>query len=312
MQTTVETILPIFSLVLCGYLLGRRFISEEGIRGLANFVFYVAVPALLFRAMSRVSLPDLQQLSIVLAYIGASLLVFFMAIPLGRLLFATRLEERGIMGMACSFSNTVLLGIPLVVTIYGEAGVLPLMLIITVHSAVLMTLTTVVVELGRGSGQGWRQGFSSAGLAIIANPVILSMLAGLAYGATGLDLPRPVGKFTEILGAAAAPCSLFALGASLAGYRIAGDLKEVLVVTFVKLVIHPIVVALLVLFVFDMDPMWASIAILTAALPAGANVFILARQYDIYLGRAASVVLISTLLSVLSLAVLVAYLGPPG
>ena len=181
------------------------------------------------------------------------------------------------------------------------------MSIITFHAIVLFPLITVIVELGRGSRAGLRSMLGSSLRSLAVNPIILSLLAGIAYGATGWSLPGPVERFTDLLGGAAAPCALFALGASLTAFSIGGDLKEVLVVTLLKLVLHPLIMAIIAFWVFQLPPLSATVAILTAALPSGANVFILARQYNIYLARAASAVLITTGLSVVTLTLLVAY-----
>ncbi len=311
MTAVLETVLPVFALVFAGYFMGRRFIGAEGIKGLSGFVYYFAIPALLFRTMSRGYLPGSEDLILLLAYFGGSFFVYALSIGLGHRLFGNSVAELGLMGMAGCFGNTVLLGIPLTLAAFGEAGMLPLTLIITFHSALLFPLSILVVELGRGGG-GWRKALGDSVKALSRNPVILAILAGLAYGATGLGLAVPVEAFITLLSGAAAPAALFALGASLAGYRIAGDLKEIMLSCAIKLLVHPLAVAVLAFWVFDLRGDWAAIALLTAALPAGANVFVLAQQYNIYLGRAASIVLISTGLSMLTLSVLLSRLQAGG
>ena len=306
MTTVFEIVLPLFAIVLCGYVMGRRgWISESGVQGISGFVFNLAIPALLFRSMARGI--EAFDLDVVLAYFSAIPVVFVVALLLGRFVFRTRLEEQALMGMGAIFSNTVLLGIPLVFTAFGEAGGIKIMSIITFHAIVLFPLITVIIELGRGSRAGMRSMLGSSLRALAVNPIILSLLAGIAYGATGWPLPGPVERFTDLLGGAAAPCALFALGASLTAFSIGGDLKEVLAVTLLKLVLHPLIMAVIAFWVFQLPPLSATVAILTAALPSGANVFILARQYNIYLARAASAVLITTGLSVVTLTLLVAY-----
>ena len=104
--------------------------------------------------------------------------------------------------------------------------------------------------------------------------------------------------------------AVFALGATLAAYRIAGDLRETLVVVALKLLLHPFAVWIAATQIFALTPLWAGVATLTAALPSGVNVFVIARQYDIYLARASAAVLISVGLSVLTLAALIAWLAP--
>ena len=305
MQGIIETVLPIFALVLCGYALGRRrWMSEEAIKGLANFVFYLAIPALLFRSLARGLGPV--DLTVVLAYFSGVVLSFLLAFAITRAAFRTDYAEQVLAGMGSSFSNTVMLGIPLVLTVFGEAGRVPLMLIITFHSILIIPAVSVLLEIGRGRGKGWG-GMARTSLAsIFANPVILALLAGTAWGMTGWSLPTPAERFIELLSGAATPCALFALGASLTGFKIAGDLKETMVVVVLKLFAHPAIVAVFAWFVLDLEPGPAAVAIVMAALPAGANVFILAQHYNTYTARSASAILISTGLSVITLSALIA------
>ncbi|MGF1594754.1 MAG: AEC family transporter [Kiloniellaceae bacterium] len=309
MHSILETVLPIFGLVLCGYVVGRRhWMSEEAIKGLNTFVFYFAIPALLFRAMARGL--GAFDFAIVGAYFSAVLATFLLALLVARLLFRTGPAERALFGMGSVFSNTVLLAIPLIFTALGEEAGLQLMLIITFHAVLIFPVVTVMIELAQGAGQGWRNLAVSSARSLAFNPIILALVAGIAYGQAGVPLPGAAERFLSLLGGAAAPCALFALGASLTSFKISGDLKETLAIVVVKLAVHPAIMAVFAFYVFELPPLAAAVAILTAACPSGANVFIMARQYDIYLGRSASAVLISTAVSVVTLTLLLASLRP--
>ncbi len=314
MSAILGIILPVFALVLAGYIGGRaRWLSEEGVKGLSSFVFYLAIPALLFRTLASGEIPETLDFDIVFAYFAGAFVVMGVAWAAGRLAFANGASELALMGMGSMYSNTVLLGIPLVYAVFGEPGILPMMMIVTFHSLILLPLTMTLVELGRAGGGesgGARRVAVSTASAVLKNPVILSMLAGLAYNVSGLALPGPVDAFAGLLGGASAPCALFALGATLAAYRLGGDLRESLVVVALKLLLHPLAVWLAATQIFALSPLWAAVATLTAALPSGVNVFVIARQYDIYLARASAVILISTGLSVLTLAALIAWIAP--
>ncbi|MGE5766138.1 MAG: AEC family transporter, partial [Bacteroidota bacterium] len=248
--------------------------------------------------------------SIVGAYFSVVAATFLLALAVSRLLFRTGPAERALFGMGSIFSNTVLLAIPLIFTALGEEAGRRLMLIITFHSVIIFPVVTVLIELGLGAGQGWRALAASTTKSLALNPIILALLAGIAYGQTGLAVPAAGERFLALLGGAAAPCALFALGASLTAFKISGDLKETLAIVAMKLLVHPAIMAVFALYVFELPPLAAAVAILTAACPSGANVFIMARQYDLYLGRSASAVLISTAVSVVTLSLLLAILRP--
>ena len=309
MHSILETVLPIFGLVLCGYTVGRKgWMSEEAIKGLNTFVFYFAIPALLFRATAG-GLGSVE-FSIVGAYFAAVAATFLLALAASRLLFRTGPAERALFGMGSTFSNTVLLAIPLIFTALGEEAGRRLMLIITFHAVIIFPVVTVLIELALGAGRGWRALAVSTTKSLALSPIILALLAGIAYGQSGLAVPAAGERFLALLGGAAAPCALFALGASLTAFKISGDLKETLAIVAMKLLVHPAIMAVFALYVFDLPPLAAAVAILTAACPSGANVFIMARQYDLYLGRSASAVLISTGVSVVTLSLLLAILKP--
>ncbi len=309
MQIIIEILLPIFGFILCGYGAGRfRLISDEGIRGIMTFVLYFAIPAMLFRIVVNNELPGIGDLNVLLAYYGGCLLVFTATVLFGRAVFKLPLDQLGILGMGGVYSNSVLLALPMIFTVFGEAGMIPILLIITFHNVFIFPVVIVFIEIGRGRRNAAEGGvmavLMSAFRGTIENPVIIALAFSFVWALSGFGIPGPVDIFAELMGRAVAPAALFALGASLAGYRIAGAIAESLTMTGFKLVVHPALVWLLGRYVFDLDPMVLAIATLTAAVPIGANVFIMAHHYDVYLARATSAAVISAAVSVVTLAVL--------
>ncbi|MEM7170649.1 MAG: AEC family transporter [Pseudomonadota bacterium] len=323
MSLVFDTVVPLFLVVLLGFGAGYvKWMSQEGVAALSGFVYYLAVPVMLFKILAGGVIPNVEDFTLLWAYYGVTLSLYALAIGLRCRLFGASLAEAALMGINGFYSNTVLLGIPLVLILFGDDGLVPLMLIISIHTVILVPLTTMLVEIGQatskdaGRSPGEERGLAANVLqvgksivnGIVRNPIIMSLAAGSLYGLSGLSLPGPLVNFADLMGAATAPCALFALGASMAGFRIAGDLREVSCVIALKLLVHPLVMALVVLFVVDLEPLWATVAIFTAAMPAGVNAFVLASQKDLYLARSASIVALSTGFSVLSLSALVAFL----
>lgn len=300
---------PVFGLVACGVVVrATNLLSADGAKALGLFVYAVATPALLFRTMAGLSPPGVADLALLASYFGPCLLVFGISLVAGRG-FATSRDARPVMAMGATFSNTVLLGIPLTVEAYGPAGLKPLMLIISIHSAILISMTTVMVEAARGAGDAWGTARAAA-LAMARNPMVLSIAAGLAVSSSGLGLAAPVDSFLRLLGQATVPCSLIALGASLLGYRLAANLGETLTTSALKLLALPALVWLCGRYFAGLDPLSLQVATLCAAMPAGTNVYLLAQRYDVATARAASTVLISTVASVVTVAVLLALFQP--
>ena len=309
MRIMIEILLPIFCFILCGYGAGRfRLITDEGIKGIMTFVLYFAIPALLFRIVVNNELPGIADLNVLLAYYGGCFIVFAVSVLFGRAVFKLPLDQVAILGMGGMYSNSVLLGLPLIFTVYGNAGMIPILLIITFHNVFLFPIVIVFIEIGRGRREAREGGIMpvlmSAFRGTIENPVIIALAISFLWAAFGLGISDPVDRFADLMGKAVAPAALFALGASMAGYKIVGAIAESLTMAGFKLFVHPTVVWLLGRYIFDLEPVVLAVATLTAAVPIGANVFIMAHNYEVYLARATSAVVISAAVSVLTLAML--------
>jgi malonate transporter and related proteins len=244
----------------------------------------------------------------VAAYLGTGLTVFAAAALLGRVLFAARSGEAALQGAAAVLGNTGYMGLPLVAAAFGERAAIPLAVGLTLEATVLIPLTMVLIEASKGLGEGLLHLLGSIAAAMARNPLILAILAGVLFSATGLPLPNPLENFTGLLGNAAGPCALFALGATLAGQRLSSGMGEVSYMSTFKLFVHPAVMWFATTRLFDVDPLWATVAILGAALPIAANVFIVAKQYDTYVERVSSAILLSTAVSVVTVSTLLTVL----
>jgi predicted permease len=313
MEAAFDIVVPMFALMLCGYLaVYVRILGAEGIKGLSNFVFFFAIPALLFRGVATSRGAEHDEIAIVYAYFLACLVVFAIAMAVGRWVFRLSLQEQAIMAFTATFSNTVLLGIPIIYTAFGERGLLPVTLITSFHSIVLLTLATTIIEIGDGHGGKFLHSLPKTLLALLRNPLLLAILAGFAMRLLGWHGPAVVDGFLALLAGAAAPCALFALGATLAGFHLGGAINETLFLSVMKLVVHPLLVWFMVTEVFPLAPIQVAVAVILAALPAGQNGFILAQRYGIYVQRSAGAVLITTAISVVTVSLLVAhYAGVP-
>ena len=309
MQTILNTALPFFALIFCGYGAGRfKLLSEASIAGVNAFVFYFALPAFIFNLMATSPLADVANGPFVAAYLGAGLVVFAVAAILGRLLFDVRRSEAALQGSAAVLGNTGYMGIPLVAAAFGDRAAIPLVLGLTLEATVLIPLTIILVEAQKGLDAGWSQLLRSVAGAMVRNPIIVAIFAGVLLSATGLGLPTPIENFTGLLGGAAGPCALFALGATLTSFPISAGISEVSYMTFFKLLVHPAAIWFATTRLFDVDPLWATVAILGAALPVAANVFIVAKQYDTYVERVSSAILVSTAISVVTVSALLTIL----
>lgn len=316
MAAILDIIAPVFALILVGYGVARTPIWTKGSTASFNkFVFYVALPTLLFGKLASGRAFHGVDPLIAAAYFGGCLIAMALTIGFARVAFRTpgRLggDERALMGMGGGFSNTVLLGLPLIVLTFGDRAVGPLTAIIAFNAMILLPTTTLLIELSHGRGADRRlRGILLAPLpAMVRNPILIGIVCGGIWSFTGIGLATPVEHYIKLLSGAAGPCALFALGASLAEYRIAGRLPETATMIVFKLVVHPVVVWLLCTQVFGLDALTTGVATMMAAIPVGATVFVLAHQYDRFVGPVSSAILLSTGLSAATLAAVIALLA---
>lgn len=311
MVTVIQVVIPVFGIILCGYLCGRfRILGDASTGALNRFVYYVALPALFVVSMARVEIGEILNWPFLIALGGAQVATFALALLVARYVFPGRLGVLSLHGLTAVFANTGYMGLPLLQTAFGDAGVLPAVVATVWHGAVIMGLGIVLLEADFSRGEGRLRLLANVGKGVLASPLILSAAVGLAWSALALPIPAAAGNFFDILAAAAAPCALFAMGLFLVGRSMTAGAMEVSWLVALKLLLQPALTYLLAFHVLEMERMWAVSAVVLAALPTGALVFVLAQQYGTYTQRSTSAILGSTVLSVLTLSALFALIGP--
>lgn len=313
MEAFLTVALPVFGIIAAGYAVGRAgILGQDSTAALNGFVFYVALPALFFLSLSRTPVEEVMNLPYLAAVIGGQAGVFALALAVAAVAFPGRFGGQGLNAIAAIFSNTGYMGIPLLITAFGAQGTLPAIIATVVNGALMIAIGTAVLEVDRSRerGQGALSIARDALLGVATNPLVLSALAGIGWSMAGLPLPAALETFTDLLGAAAGPCALFAMGLFLVSQKITSGLPEVVWVTALKLVAHPLLTWWIAAELLSMEPLWVASAVIMAALPTGGLVFVLATQYGVYLQRSAAIILISTVASVVTVSAVLAYYLP--
>lgn len=293
-----SVVAPVFGVMILGFLASRlRVLDERGVRGLVLFAFNFAIPMLLFRSLARVELPADIAWGFLAAFYAGSFSTYALGVAVGRWVFERSLDEQAIFGMGASFSNTVLLGIPVILTAFGPDAALPLFLIIAFHSATFMPLTVGLIQWSRERGLSPRDQLGAMLAQVLKNPIVMGLLLGFMVNRLGVTLPGPVDRFAELMGGAAVPCALFAMGASVAGYPVAGDAPAAVTLTVLKLVVHPLLVWIVAVPVLQLEGLWVSVAVVMGGMPSGVNVYLFGARYDAASGVAARTVFLTSLLS---------------
>jgi len=287
---------PLFILIGVGYGLtrwGRWPIAASD--ALTRFVFAVAIPTLLFRLMSDFAREPRVDARLLIAFFGGCLIVYVIARLVAWAIFGMDGAAQSIFAMGGIFANNVLLGVPLAKVALGETALPAVSLVLVFNSLSLWTLVTISMEWAR------RREFSARGIAktlvaVVRNPVVASILIGTAFGYTGVALPAFVDRTLELVSQAAIPLSLIALGMGLAGFGAKSGWDVSSAIAFVKLVLHPAAVFALA-WLLELPPLETAAIVMLAALPIGANVYLMSRHFDVLAGPVAAAIVLTTLLA---------------
>jgi len=301
-----DVIFPVFAIIGMGYGASKlNWVKESTVDGLSDFTYHFAVPVMLVQTISRSSLPDQVPWAFLFSYYGASFSVMTLGFLSCRTLLRRDFRDSAMHGFTSTFPNTVLLGIPVVLMAFGEEATVPLFLIISLHSTLLLPVITTLMEIAKGRNASLSKVTRNALRGIATNPIILSLVSGILMNLFNLQLPEPLDPVAELMGDTVTPCSLFALGATLTRFQIAGRWKDMGMVVLAKLLLQPMIVAFLALVVFQLEyGLWVHVAILIAAQPVGVTPYLFASRYQVNVALASNAMLITTLLAPITLSTL--------
>ena len=310
MHAVLNAALPVFALILTGAACGRSgMFDRRATDSLNRFAIYLALPALMFVAMSRITPDQAGQGGFALAFGGGIAAAFALGFAFSRWRGGS-VASASIEGLDASYSNVGFMGIPLCLLVFGPRS-LPMAVISTLLTACVLFLSAVAaIEFDLQRSASFGRALRKVLLSLLRNPLLLAPLAGLGVGLARLPLPVPVERFASLLGGAASPVALVCIGLFLAQERVTGrDAVPVGVLVGLKLVVQPGVTALLATVVFQLPPFEAHVAVLLSALPIGSGPFTIAKLYGFEARVTSGAILASHAVSVATVSALVAWLG---
>ncbi len=299
MSEVLFQVLPFFALIGIGAAAGASGMFDAGAgRVLTDFVFYFALSALLFRFAAGLDLAALFDWRVIGAYASASLVVYALAFAVAARR-GVSLSERAVEAQCAVVGNVGFLGLPMLTMLMGEAAALPILQVLTVDLLLFAALIVTLFSIDR-EGRVTPRTLLRVGGALVRNPMLVAIFAGFAWAATGVAVPGPLSDVLRLLGDAATPGALFAIGVSLAR-KSAERLSVASWLSTCKLGLHPLCVAIAVFVLFPVPSEAAKVIVTTAALPVAGNVFILAQSYDVAPQRVSTAILVSTIVSIATL-----------
>lgn len=309
MLAIFNIVFPIFSLIFLGWGCRKRNILSAGAASELNrFVIYLGLPALLFDSMSRLSASDFANLRFIGVFAAGVAIVFLLTTWI-------RLRQRAaaadviIDSLGTSYANVGFIGIPLCYLAFGHDGLPPAVIAMVMTACLLFAVAIVLLETCLHAQAGWARTASKVSRSLLRNPIMIAPIAGVVVAMSGFSLPSGVQQLFKILGGAASPCALVSLGLFLAQPVRSDEGGSVALLVAFKLLLQPAVTAVLAYWILPLPRMWADCAVLLAAMPIGTGPFMLAELYQREVAGMSRAILISTTLSLPTVALILAWIG---
>ena len=289
--------IPFFAIIFCGSLSRLRgWFSEESGQTLARFAFFVVLPPFMFIAITSIDVTALFHIGFVMRYELVTITMFFIAGIFATFVIRLTPQQRGLFCLNTAYPNYGYIGVPLAILAFGQQAAAPISLILVCDTITLLVMTTIMSHDAATGHLG--RALRDTIISMLRNPLLLAVLVGLGFSASGVQLAALPEQFLKMLAGAAAPTALFALGITLVGQPIRAALTELATISLIKLMIHPALIAAAFLLwpsSQPIDPLWIQLAVLFASLPIAANVFALSQFYNVYTGRTATAIMITTI-----------------
>ena len=300
MSILLQVILPVFLVIGFGYLaVWQKWFSDSGVEALMKFTQTFAIPCLLFQAVSTLDLSQTFHFALLGSFYFGAVCGFCLGLFGARFLFKRTWDDSVAIGFCCLFSNSVLLGLPITERAYGTAALTANFAIIAVHAPICYGIGITVMELVRGRGSSAPELLRKVLQAVFKNALVIALGLGFFVNLLGIILPVVLTDGLDLLATSALPAALFGLGGVLVRYRPEGDLRVIFYICAISLLVHPSLVWITGHY-FELSDTDFRSAVLTAAMAPGINAYIFANMYGTARRVAASAVLISTALTIIT------------
>ena len=305
-------VVPVFALIAAGYAaVALRFISPSAHKGISEFAFSIAIPALLFRIIVVADFPAVSAWRVWGAYYGAGAVTWIAALLVSSVVRQSRADS-AVIAMGSVYGNIAMLGIPLIWSALGDQGGGTMALILAVNTPLLWLGGTLQMAWAERKSSEAAPFMAFRAVAEIArNPVMLALGLGFLWRLTGLGLHPIADKTLELLGQAGAPTALIALGINLFGFGIKGETLGMAVMCALKLLVMPAIAAILAFYVLALPPISAAVVVLLAAMPTGANAYLFAAQNGRLVNAVSGAVALGTMLAALTLPAAISFVTVP-
>jgi len=307
MQNVITVVAPVFALIALGYVAGHlNWISQAGAKGLAEFTFKLAIPAMLFRKMATAELPDVTPYALWGAYFMSAGAIWLISTGVALLVLRRTPPESAAIAMSSAFGNVVMIGMPLSLNLFGDAASAPVAILVSLHSPMLWAWASIHLALTRSDST---VSITAIGRELFTelsrNVIILSVIAGSLWRMAGLGFDPLADDIVSLIGRAGIPCALISLGLSLVGFRIAGQVPTLSLIIVLKIICMPALAWLIAYHLLHLPPVAAGVVTIFAAMPTGANAYLFAAHNQIAPHSSSGAVALGTLVSAVTASVVI-------
>lgn len=308
MQLLLTIVLPVFAIIFAGWFAVRSEILEKSAaKILNNYVYYFAVPPMLFLATAKFPIVDVINVDFIIAFFLAISAIMLVTLAPYLIVKKERPMELMVLSLTTGWPNTIYMGVPIAFYLFGEKGILPVV-IATLSTNVVFIAALALLAGIEGDEKGSKKVRRFFSKAFFKNPIMLAPALGIFVYGSHLQVPEAINNLFEMMAPSAAPVALFSLGLSLYGLSIKGNRLQVSWITIQKLILHPLIALGIVLWM-DLEPFLAASVVLMCALPTGSMVYVLAQQYNTRIELSSSVIFLTTLGSMFTLGVILPLLS---
>ncbi|HAS6261092.1 TPA: AEC family transporter [Vibrio vulnificus] len=304
----VMTILPVFLVIGVGYVAFKReIIPHNGHKSLAAFVFNFGLPAAIFSALSSKPLEQIWNTDYVIAYTLGSLLAFGLVAVIALLKLKKSPSHAVILGLGGSFSNSLLIGFPIIYFLFGTQALIPFSLTLVVENLIMLPLLLTLADMSSRESKGsLKKTVLETTKNLAKNPIVISIVLGMLCSGLNWQTPETATRIIDILASTVTGVALFTIGGGLVGVKLSGMKQEISLVMLAKLVLHPVIVMLCLIGWFELDPTMSAVAVILASMPMFGVYAVIGQRYNLG-GMCAAVLLPTTLLAMVTVSVMTTF-----
>ncbi|CFX06986.1 conserved membrane protein of unknown function [Candidatus Filomicrobium marinum] len=308
MLAVLAIVAPVFGLIILGYLSGRlAWLSPAAEKGVAEFAFSLAIPALLFKTVATAEFADLSVVGVWGSYFGTVGIIWLLAALTTTRILHRPAQDGPSIAISSAFGNLLMLGLPLTMATYGNAATATIALILSIHAPTLWLTATLHAGLvDREANQSARDLISNLVRDLSRNPIIIAIALGALWRVTTLTLPAPILTMLTLLAQSGVAAALIALGLSLVKAEIKGQAPTLSSIVLLKLIAMPTIAYLLASQVFQLSPVSQGVITIFASVPTGANAFLFASKSGRAINSASGAIALGTVLSAVTISILLA------